>query len=239
MFGKIRLSRWLIGAVVLAAAECASVAAVRIRAHGAGASPAAVRRPLPLSEPPTSAQRRLLRRLVRRLQYAALSGRARAAATADANAISKRTLARAEPAQAGSERRPVTPTTSIVVHGRRHGRLARLRAGGRVFRHAGSRHRAQEQDSFRPVALRSQRRSRLVARRARHPGAGEAKLRGHDARRQRPPEHSRAGSGQGSRQDRPKKSRKRKPPTLKAQGKDQPDDLRSGPNRSTARTPTA
>ena len=30
MFGKIRLARWLIGAVILAAAECASVAAIEI-----------------------------------------------------------------------------------------------------------------------------------------------------------------------------------------------------------------
>ena len=30
MFGKIRLSRWLIGAAVLAAAECATVAAIEV-----------------------------------------------------------------------------------------------------------------------------------------------------------------------------------------------------------------
>ena len=75
------------------------------------------------------------------------------------------------------------------------------------------------------IRYRGQERSRLVARRARHPRAGEGELRGHDARPQRPPEHPRARPRQGGgkaagREGRSGEERKRKRTADKSADKD-------------------
>ena len=61
---------------------------------------------------------------------------------------------------------------------------------------------------FRPAALQVQERPRLVARRARGTCAAEGELRGHDARRHRPPEHPRKRRRQGSRTGSAKNARR-------------------------------
>ena len=137
------------------------------------------------------------------------------------------------PARAKPDPKAVAPTTSIVVMG---DGMADWLAYGLEDAFSDSpevAHRPQEQDSFRPVALRGQKRSRLVARGARYPRAGESQLRGHDARRQRPPEHPRARSRQGGRQERQgeEEQDKNKRRSECAQNKDQADDAGSADDR--------
>jgi hypothetical protein len=88
MFVKIRLSHWLIGAVILAAAECASVAAIEI----ALTLPAQAQR-ADDRYPFLSRQRQqggffggVLRRR-RRLRFAVLSGRQPTAAAANSISV--------------------------------------------------------------------------------------------------------------------------------------------------------
>ena len=184
MLEKYGFRGWLVGAVILAAAECAGVAAIEIaftdpaQAQFFGRTSRVRNRPRPQG-------RRFLRWHVRKLQPAGHSN--------DPLRRTGRQFAAPSP-------RKLDPKPSQFAddldrrHGRRHGRLARLRSGRCIFRlRPKSPSSARTRVHSGLLRYDAERRSRLVARRARYAHAGKTQLRDHDARRRRPPEHPRAG----------------------------------------------
>ena len=229
MVGKIRFSRWLVGAVILAVAECAGVARDRF----------ALTRRRRRSAPTTAIRFCTASVQQRRLLRQDLFGRSSSGSVSEPR--SEQPPQPVDHSRAPPPHKPdpnrAAPTTSIVVMG---DGMADWLAYGLEDAFADSPEIAiVRKDKINSGLLRYEAKGDLdwwhVARD--HSRAGEAQLRGHDARRQRPPEHPREAISPRRPTRTPKKSRTRKTPTRTQQTKEQADDQdQPGDRRARAAT---